>query len=171
MNYTQDWAELFLYGTWGDSGALKLSDYSGIRIEMDNDNYVGKLQVKIYGDKNGTGNKEQYSPLTGATTTVNFDASQLGSTFIRVTLQTSVGATTAKVKKATLIKKDGTEVPGTITVAWGCTLTTESSPITSVQGIRYSPEQTNKIYNLSGQQVTNPRRGIYIVNGKKVVIR
>lgn len=171
VNYTQEWGELFLYGTWGDSGALKLSDYSGIRIEMDNDSYVGKLQVKVYGDKNGTSNKEQISQLTGATTTVNFDASKLGSTFIRVTLQTSVGATTAKVKKATLIKKDGTEVPGTITVAWGCTVTTESSPITSVQGIHYSPEQTNKIYNLSGQQVTNPRKGIYIVNGKTVVIK
>ena len=171
MNYTQGWGELFLYGTWGDSGALKLSDYSGIRVEMDNDSYVGKLQVKVYGDKSGDSNKSQLSQLTGATTMINFDASKLGSTFIRVTLQTSVGATTAKVKKATLIKKDGTEVPGTITVAWGCTVTTESSPITSVQGIHYSPEQTNKIYNLSGQEVTNPRKGIYIVNGKKVVIK
>ncbi len=177
VNYTSKWAELFLYGDWGSSKSLKLSEYSGIRVEMDNDSYAGKLQVKVYGDKDGKNSdgsdkfKEQYTALTAATTTVNFDASQLGSTVNRVTLQTLVGPTTAKVNKATLIKKDGTEEPGTITSAWGCTVTAESSPITGVQTLRYSPEQSDKIYNLSGQLVTNPRKGVYVVNGKKVVMK
>lgn len=177
VNYTSSWAELFLYGDWSGNTTLRLSDYSSIRVEMEDDSYVGKLQVKVYGDKDGKNTdgsdkyKEQLAALTSATTTINFDASKLGTTFCRITLQTLVGPTTAKVKKATLIKKDGTEVPGAITVAWGCTLTTESSPITSVQNIRFSPEQTNKVYNLSGQSVTNPGKGVYIVNGKKVVFK
>lgn len=176
VNYNSDWSELFLYGDWTGNTTLKLSDYSGIRVEMENDSYVGKLQVKVYGDKDGKNAdgsdkyKEQISALTGASTTINFNASQLGSTFCRVTLQTLVGTTTARVRKATLIKKDGTEVPGTIAVAWGCSLTTESVPI-GIQGMRYAPEQTDRIYNLSGQRVNNPRKGIFIQNGRKVIVR
>lgn len=31
--------------------------------------------------------------------------------------------------------------------------------------------QTNIYYDLSGRRVEHPRKGIYIVNGKKIVIR
>jgi hypothetical protein len=34
-----------------------------------------------------------------------------------------------------------------------------------------SQKGDGKIYTLSGQQVTRPKRGIYIVNGRKVVVR
>ena len=42
------------------------------------------------------------------------------------------------------------------------------SAIESVQTNTLSGKRV--IYNLSGQRVTNPTRGIYIVDGKKVVI-
>ena len=172
VSYNQEWGELFLYGDWSTNTSKKLSEYSGIRVELADASYADKLQVKVYGDNTGNNSyKEQIVALTGATTTINFDASQLGSTFCRVTLQTLVGTTTAKVKKSTLIKKDGTEEPGAISVGWGCTLTTEASPTSSVQNLRYSPEQTDIIYNLSGQRVTNPRKGLYIANGKKFIIK
>ena len=52
---------------------------------------------------------------------------------------------------------------------------------TGIQGVEFLlPDKDNhKVYNLSGQQIKldvkngaqNPRKGIYIVNGKKIVIR
>ena len=42
---------------------------------------------------------------------------------------------------------------------------------TSINGLSLSPTATtsDRIYNLSGQQVQNPQKGIYIVDGKKMV--
>ena len=128
VKYNQEWSELFLYGDWNDSG-FKVSDYKGITVEMDKA-YGDKLQIKIYGDKVSEGSyKEQYVPLseTSATTTATFDAATLGSSFQRITLQTNAGIQTARVKSAKLIKADGTEVAGTITAAWGCDVSGETT--------------------------------------------
>ena len=179
VSYEQAWAELFLYGDWSRA-TQKVNNYKGIRVEMMDDSYAGKLQIKVYGDKDGkdaSGNdkyKEQYAELASGTntTTVIFDSSILGSTFWGVTLQTQSGICTAKVKSATLIKADGTEVPTTITAAWGCSVTTEATPITGIQPILTTPSYTdNAIYDLSGRRVNNPTKGLYIMNGRKVVIR
>jgi Endoglucanase len=171
VTYEQNWSELFLFGSW-DRKTVKLSDYKGIRVEMADASYSGKVQIKIYGDKiSGDNYKEQYAQLDGSSnvTTVTFDASTLGSTFWGVTLQTQIGATTAKVKKATLIKADGTEVPGTITAAWGCTVTAETP--TGIREVYTITPSNDAIYNLQGQRIQNPQKGIYIKNGKKVVIK
>ena len=174
VNYTQDWAELFLYGDWTDNNSIKVSDYKGIRVEMDKA-YGSKLNVKVYGDKSGNGYKEQYVSLSdnSSSTTVTFDAASLGSTIQRITLQTSAGAQSARVKSATLIKADGTEVSGTITVAWGCTLTAEATPNTSEINttIYHQDSQDEAIYNLQGQRVSKPSKGIYIKGGKKYIER
>ena len=34
-----------------------------------------------------------------------------------------------------------------------------------------SPKGEGSVYNLNGQRVANPSKGLYIVNGKKVVIK
>ena len=179
VKYTDEWSEAFLFGDWGRT-AQKLSDYKGIRLEMDND-YSGKLQLKIYGDKTGEKNadgsdkfKEQITGLTAGsnTTEVTFDTSILGSTFWGVTLQTLAGALTAKVKKATLIKADGSEVTLTVTKAWGCEVSSESSPSSGIRSISATPNKgESQIYNLNGQRITTPRKGIYIQNGKKYVMK
>lgn len=58
---------------------------------------------------------------------------------------------TIKVAKAELIKKSGD---------------------TGINDVIAAPLQENEvIYNLHGQRVNNPTKGIFIVNGKKVVIR
>ena len=179
VKYTDEWSEAFLFGDWGRT-AQKLSDYKGIRLEMDND-YSGKLQLKIYGDKTGEKNadgsdkfKEQITGLTAGsnTTEVTFDTSILGSTFWGVTLQTLAGALTAKVKKATLIKADGSEVTLTVTKAWGCEVSSESSPSSGIRSIRATPNKgESQIYNLNGQRISTPHKGIYILNGKKYVMK
>ena len=179
VKYTDEWSEAFLFGDWGRT-AQKLSDYKGIRLEMDND-YSGKLQLKIYGDKTGEKNadgsdkfKEQITGLTAGsnTTEVTFDTSILGSTFWGVTLQTLAGALSAKVKKATLIKADGSEVTLTVTKAWGCEVSSESSPSSGIRSISATPNKgESQIYNLNGQRISTPHKGIYIQNGKKYVMK
>ena len=126
----RDWSEMFLYGDWNDS-KFKVSDFKSITVEMDKV-YGDKLQIKIYGDKipdTENSYKEQYVPLsaTSATTTATFDAGTLGSTFQRITLQTNAGAQTARLKSVKLTKTDGSEVDGTVTAAWGCVVTGETS--------------------------------------------
>jgi len=128
VKYNDDWSELFLYGDWSDSG-FKVSDYQSITVETDQA-YGDKLQIKIYGDKISDGSyKEQLVLLseTSSTTTAVFDAATLGSTFQRITLQTMVGAQTVRVKGAKLKKADGSEVSGTISAAWGCEVTGETT--------------------------------------------
>ena len=174
VSYNSQWGELFLYGDWNSSATLKLTEYKGLRVELDND-YSGKLQIKVYGDKNGDGYKEQYIPLTAGsnTSTLDFDASTLGSTVLRITLQALEStAVTAKVKEAKLIKTDGTEVAGAISVGWGCTVTSESSPVTEIRSIHINKSDSDDaIYNLNGQRIDHPSKGIYIKNGKKFILR
>ena len=174
VQYADEWSEAFLFGDWNRT-AKKLADYKGVRVEMVDDSYSGKLQVKVYGDKKSGSSdyKEQYVPLaTGSNTTeVTFDTSILGSTFWGVTLQTQIGAVTAKVKKATLIKADGTESALAVSKAWGCEVSTESSPKTSgIRNVQLNKrEASDAIYNLQGQRIAKPRKGLYIQNGKKLM--
>jgi hypothetical protein len=172
VEYEKDWAELFLYGNYNSVSALKLTEYKGLRIEMD-DNYGSKLQVKVYGDATGSSFKEAYYTLSAnsKTTTVNFENAKTGSTVSRITLQTNVGATKAKINQVALIKSDNSEVKLSPTTAWGCTLSTESTPVSGIHELHYTPQTDNRIYNLQGQQIAQPRRGIYIQNGKKFIAK
>ena len=172
VEYEKDWAELFLYGNYNSVSALKLTEYKGLRIEMD-DNYGSKLQVKVYGDATGSSFKEAYYTLSAnsKTTTVNFENAKTGSTVSRITLQTNVGATKAKINQVALIKSDNSEVKLSPTTAWGCTLSTESTPVSGIHELHYTPQTDNRIYNLQGQQIAKPQRGIYIQNGKKHIAK
>ena len=172
ITYNDEWSEAFLFGSWSRT-AVNLSGYKGIRVVMDKA-YGNKLQLKIYGDKkSGTNYNEQYVTLSedSETTTAVFDTSILGSTFWGVTLQTNSGATTATLKEAKLIKADDTEESLSATAAWGCTVEAKSTPKpTGIHAIKYvKSEDDSAIYNLQGQRVDNPKKGIFIKAGKKVV--
>jgi hypothetical protein len=180
VKYEQEWSELFLYGNWNSVTPLKLSEYKAVRVEMDETPKAGSLQVKVYGaadGKNADGSdkfKEGSYALASdsKTTTVTFNSSQTGSVVSRLTLQTNTGTQTAKLCKAVLIKSDDSEVELTPTVAWGCTLTAESTPITGIRANRYVADSSDdRIYNLQGQRMTKPQKGIYIRNGKKYVMK
>nr|ADR64666.1 cellulase [uncultured microorganism] len=168
VKYNDEWSEAFLFGDWNRT-AVNLSGYKGIRLEMADDSYADKLQIKVYGDKiSGTTFKEQYIPLASgsATTEATFDAAKLGSTFWGITLQTFTGALTAKVRKATLIKADGSETALTVKAAWGCEVSSET--VTGIRPIK-AVQTTDAIYNLQGHRISEPAKGIYIKNGKKFV--
>ena len=58
-----------------------------------------------------------------------------------------------------------------ISTMLGCPVSeVESSGLTMVEE-RVAPKVQSKIYNLLGQEVQNPGPGIYIMNGKKIVIK
>lgn len=175
VDYEKEWSELFLYGNYNGVTPLKLEEYKAIRVETD-EAYGNKLQVKVYGDKDSSkdsGFKEGYYPLSedSKTTTVNFESSTTGSTVSRITLQTNVGATKAKITKVCFIKSDDTEVKLTPTTAWGCTLSTEATPTAGIQSIKLKPQHDDRLFNLQGQRISLPKKGLYIQNGKKYIGR
>ena len=43
--------------------------------------------------------------------------------------------------------------------------------VTGINGLFIENNYDGKIYNLNGQEVKNARKGLYIINGKKVVIK
>lgn len=75
-----------------------------------------------------------------------------------------------KIKSVNLVKHDNTTEPCSLEVAWGCTLS-DQNYATGIESITTTHPADGIIYNLSGQRVTTPTRGIYIKNGKKYIIK
>ena len=49
---------------------------------------------------------------------------------------------------------------------------TESDPTpTSVKTMKRNELKSNTIYNINGQPVSQPRKGLYIINGRQVVVK
>ena len=165
VNYNQQWSELNL-----SSNEISLSVYKAIRLELGETPNSGYYNIKVYGEKDG---KEQSSAVSSQTTTLQFNRNTLGTKSRRITLQyMKTGNSTLNVKKAYLIRNDGTEIESRLSPFWGCTMEPQSSKKPS--GIETTTTNTKKdgaIYNLSGQRVTNPVRGIYIKDGKKYYVR
>ena len=44
------------------------------------------------------------------------------------------------------------------------------SDVTSIKALYYSPLKNEEIYSLNGQRVSNASKGIYIKNGKKIIL-
>jgi hypothetical protein len=72
-----------------------------------------------------------------------------------------------KISNAYLIKKDGSKVPCEPSVFWGCSMS--DFDITSSIHTPTLHRTDGKIYNLNGQQILFPQKGIYITNGKKMM--
>ena len=69
--------------------------------------------------------------------------------------------------------------PGELVILTGRSIDLPAIPLPSGAGIENIPSTSNrllppsdgKVYTLSGQRVAQPTKGLYIVNGKKVVIK
>ena len=168
VSYTGQYQELNLC-----NHQILISEYKGIRLEMKETPASNLLQIKVYSQKNSGGHYYGVS-TTSTTTTVDFNASTMGSSINRITLQYMQSANyQAKVSRVVLLKRDGTEEAVTPDVFWGCSVSVEATlKPTAVPAVMAEKTTTdNNIYNLSGQRVAVPRKGIYIINGKKVVVR
>ena len=167
VDYSGQWQELNLCNK-----EISPSQYKGIKLELKDVPAAGLLSIKVYSAKNSSGHYFDVSS-TSTTTTVNFNASVMGNSISRVTLQYSkTTAFQTKVSKVTLLKADGTEEVMTPDVFWGCKVSVEATKKpTGVSGVMAERPADGQFYTLSGQRVAVPGRGIYIVNGRKVVIR
>ena len=113
VTYRDLWSELNL-----TESSTDLSQYKGITFELDQTPSAGLLDVKVYGESDG---KEQHQKVSDSSTTVMFDASQLGAKANRITLQyMSSTLFTITVKSVCLIRKDDTLEPCTPSAFWGC---------------------------------------------------
>lgn len=161
--YTYQWSEMSLYS--GD--ALRVSDYKGIRVVLTEKPEDKKLSLKVYGESDG---KEQYEGMSEAEQTFTFNKTKVGSSVRRITLQfMQTGNYTIGIKGAYLIKADGTEVEGKIGNFHGCNI--EVQVLTGISTVvRNDATTSSPFYNLQGQRIQGPQRGIYIRNGKKYLI-
>lgn len=170
VNYNGQWQELNLVNS-----EIVTNDYQSVTVELGEVPANDLLQVKVYGASDG---KETYQPVSSSSlsTTVTFDASKLGTKIRRVTLQyTQSQAYAIGVKRVILTKKDGTEQEMTPSVFWGCSLSVEAqrkaTGIVSPVWNAVDDHVDGNVYNLSGQRVAHPSKGIYIYKGKKYVVR
>ena len=166
VSYTGQWQELNLYS----DGALDLSQYAALRLELQTAPPADYLQVKTYGSS-----AEGYQHVSAAATTVVLSAAALGPTASRITLQyRQTSPYSAKILSVVLVRHDGTEVTVHPSVFWGCTLTLDAQPRdTAVPQLSADGEPSDgaAVYNLMGQRTSAPRRGLYIRQGRKLLYR
>ena len=157
VNYTDQ------YGEFNLIQGINAADYQYLRLELGSAPASGSLQFKAYGDKN---TEEKIT-----TKNKNLQLAGLGN-ITRITLQLlSSAPSSVKINKVYLVKKDGSKEIAEPSVFWGCTIS-DVEVVTGIQNVTYKPSDNDAaIYNLSGQRVTSPTRGIYIRNGKKVIIK
>ena len=43
--------------------------------------------------------------------------------------------------------------------------------VTTIEMTKTDSRHDNRLYNLSGQEITHPMKGLYIRNGRKVIVR
>ena len=158
VNYTNQWGEFNLF-----TGQTSASDYSGIALELASAPAAGLLQYKVYATA------EKYQPITTAQSTLSFTAAM--GTISRITLQCLKSSGTVTVKNVWLLKKDGTRVPSDPSVFWGCTMTdvvlSGLVPVVSDA----TPQADRRMYNLQGQRISQPIKGLYIMGGRKYLVK
>ena len=76
-----------------------------------------------------------------------------------------MGNGVVKANKSYLPVEVGTETPTRFNIIF------ESQEATGIMNVSREGTTDNRYYNLNGQRVMNPTKGMYIVNGKKVIIK
>lgn len=118
VTYNKQWSEAHLC-----KENISLSEYKGIKVELESAPVSGALSVKVYGETEGA---EQYTSMPGNSLEVTFNASVLGEKVRRVTLQCSLASEyKITIKRAALVRKDGTEEVQAPSSFWGCDVVLE----------------------------------------------
>ena len=156
VNYTDQYGEFNLF-----KGSIEASDYKHLRLELGAVPVSGSLSFKVY----STSGKSQ--TITAKNT--NFQLSGLG-TISQITLQWhKETAGSVHINKVYLVKQDNSKEYSNPGVSWGCNIT-DLVITTGIETVTAdSHPGDGRIYNLNGQQVTTPWRGIYIQNEKKYI--
>lgn len=136
----------------------------------------------------GGANKTYYIPAKTDATEPDYNAlsANLSSTlrksddtnYIFVMKKATSGYGSPEFKK---LSTDGVTVPAkkayvevaasAFTSAHELSISFGNEDVTAINAVKVVTKADNRYYNLSGQVVANPTKGIYILNGKKVVIK
>ena len=157
VNFNSQWGELTIH-----EGAIDKTVYKGIKVELEEKPATGALSFKVYA------NSEKATAITSKTPSLAFASY---TNIEKINLQWNLATKgSIKIKSVNLIKHDNSTEPCSLEVAWGCTLS-DQNYATGIEDITITPVRHDDgiIYNLSGQPVTSPQRGIYILNGKKII--
>ena len=158
ITYNQQWSEANLL-----SNGIHTADYLRLELELTEAPANGAFQIKVY-DKNVV------TPVTSTTTSMPFNASTMGASIPRITLQYCLSTpATVTVKEVRLVKSDGTKERQAVSTFWGCAVN-EVFP-SSVPALHADQPGADTYYDLQGRRVNHPTRGIYIYRGRKVVVR
>ena len=159
VDYAQQWSELYLY----KGSSFTSADHVNMTLELEDAPASGLLQWKVYCSKYSSGFTKD---ITDATSTLSFTA-QMG-TITRITLQCKKNNGQVRVKRVKLKKRNGEESLCTPSVFWGCTMNDIS--VTGISRVKQDVPADGRIYDLLGRRLNQqPKKGIYIMNGKKVV--
>ncbi len=177
-------------GEWKGRGwgwNFDYSDYSKIVVEFEAAPQAGVLSVQ-YNDNNETPTTETANYSQGATSVEIALNASLKNNVSQVYLSASV-ASTLTLTNAYLVSNAGSQkaefrktTSGTLAANKAYLKIAQGSPArlsiafeddvpTGISTAANSLKSNNRIYNLAGQLVTQPAKGLYIVNGKKVVIK
>ena len=162
VDFSKQWAELYLY----NGSSFTSSEYKSITLELENAPASNDLfRMKMYCSKHKDG---PYKNVTEAKTTWTFDATMGNITGI--TLQCKQNSGQARIKSITLKKKSGEEVLVNPSNYHDCELS-NITVITGINEIKQNITTDNRIYNLQGQRIDKPSKGIYIRGGKKYIAK
>ena len=155
VNFTQQYAEFNIF-----KGSVTSAEASAIELELESAPASGSLQFKVY-----SSNKTK--AITEATSKFVFMPAM--GTITQITLQwLKPAAGSVKVKGAWLLRRDGTREPCDPSVYWGCYMT-DVNTVTGIRTITTDAVSDGRTYNLLGQPVATPVKGVYIRGGKKFV--
>ena len=157
VNFTNQYGEVTIC-----KGAIDKTVYKGIKVELEEKPASGSLSFKVYA------NAESTKAITAKNAQLAF-ANYTGIEKINLQWNSSTNGS-IKVKSVNLVKQDYSTEPCNLEVSWGCYLS-DFNYATGIEDITITPVRHDDgiIYNLSGQPVTSPQRGIYILNGKKII--
>lgn len=120
VTYSKLWGELYLC-----DHSISLDEYTGIYLLLDSVPAVGELAIKIYGEDD----KVQYEHFADNELVVHFNPNVVGDISTCITLQHMKDRTyTVGVLSSALVRKDGTYVPTTPSVFWGCDMKLTAVP-------------------------------------------
>ena len=160
VDFTKQWGELYLY----KGSSFTSAEIRSITLKLENAPASGLFQWKVYCSKYSDGYTKD---ITDATSTLAFTA-QMG-TITRITLQCKGNSGQVRVKRVILKKKKSDdEVLLTPSVAWNCNMS-DITVITGINSVKQDVPADGRIYDLLGRRLNQqPKKGIYIMNGKKV---
>ena len=144
----------------GSNGTIKYSGNKKYTITLPEN--VPIDQVTIYGYCNSDGNESYLAELAGKTYS--------STDYIFPARNADPSSVTHTIKLDAPISNSLTFTTGGSSQA--CyKITMHIATTTGIQSINFKREKDDYFYNLQGVRVTNPTKGIYIHNGKKIIIK